>query len=147
MIIVKTYQPEDIPDDRLIFSVIAAKYNGSWIFCRHKRRTTWEIPGGHREAGETVLDCARRELHEETGAQSYKLTPICVYSAESEHGIGYGMYYYADVKELGEIPPEFEIAEIRLYDTVPQNLTYPEIQGALFHHVLEWLDLQPQASC
>ena len=54
MITVKTYSTEQIPAEKLAFSVIAARYRGKWVFCRHKKRTTWEIPGGHREAGETA---------------------------------------------------------------------------------------------
>ena len=39
-------------DDRLRFAVVIAKYNGFWVFCKHKARRTYELPGGRREAGE-----------------------------------------------------------------------------------------------
>ena len=139
MIQVLTYECDQVADSDLMFAVISAKYEGKWIFCRHKARQTWEIPGGHREIGEPIEACARRELYEETGALVYDLTPICAYSASDGTGIGYGMFYYAEVTCLGEIPSEFEIGEIRLCDTVPQDLTYPEIQGVLFDYAETWL--------
>ena len=40
----------DKAEDALLkFAVIAARSEGKWVFCRHKERTTLEIPGGHRE--------------------------------------------------------------------------------------------------
>ena len=83
------------------FAVIIAKKDGKWLLCRHKERTTWEFPGGHREKGERIEDAARRELFEETGAQDYTLRPICAYSCMKQGGdASFGMLYYADVKEL-----------------------------------------------
>ena len=38
------------------------------------------MPGGHREAGEDILETAKRELQEETGAIKFEIKPICVYS-------------------------------------------------------------------
>ena len=142
MIEINTYSPEEISDELLQFSVIAAKKGNQWIFCRHKRRSTWEIPGGHREAGESPEDCARRELFEETGATVFELTQIGVYSASDGKGIGYGMYYFAEIKELDAIPPESEIGTIRFFEDCPSDLTYPEIQGTLFSRILDWLKNQ-----
>ena len=48
--------------------VIYAKYKGKIVMCRHEKRETWEIPGGHIEENETPEEAARREIYEETGA-------------------------------------------------------------------------------
>ena len=38
------YQFDTLGDYK--FADIVASYEGKWIFCKHKNRTTWEIPGG-----------------------------------------------------------------------------------------------------
>ncbi len=47
MVKVKFY---DEIDDRLLkFAVIIAKTDDKWVFCKHRERETYEVPGGHRE--------------------------------------------------------------------------------------------------
>ena len=78
MVEVKFYDEAD--DSLLKFAVIIAKTNNKWAFCKHRERNTHEVPGGHREDGESIMDTAKRELYEETGAIEYTLKPVCVYS-------------------------------------------------------------------
>lgn len=40
---------------------------GHFLVVHSVRRATWDCPGGRREPGESVTDCARRELAEESG--------------------------------------------------------------------------------
>ena len=58
----------------LHYAVIVGKYEGKWVLCQHKKRTTWEVPGGHIEEGETPEEAARREFYEES-AGSFNCTP------------------------------------------------------------------------
>jgi 8-oxo-dGTP diphosphatase len=77
---VQFYEDNTIDDDKLEFAVILAKYQNKWIYCKHKERDTWEIPGGHREKDEEILNTAKRELKEETGAEKFTMIPVAVYS-------------------------------------------------------------------
>ena len=78
MIEVKFY--DEVDDAFLQFAVVISKTDGKWVFCRHRERDTYEIPGGHRESGEDITATARRELQEETGAVDFTIKPVCVYS-------------------------------------------------------------------
>ncbi len=132
MTTVKFY--EEISDERIKFAVIIAKKDGKWIFCKHQDRNTYEIPGGHRELGETIEETAKRELYEETGAVDYTITPVCVYSVITEDNFNgeetFGKLYFAEVKFL-ERKLHNEIEKIILTDDLPKHLTYPEIQPKL----------------
>jgi len=36
---------DSIDDSMLKFAVIIAKHNGKWVFCKHREKSTWEVPG------------------------------------------------------------------------------------------------------
>ena len=127
---------ESIDDNLLKFSVIISKSNGKWVFCKHRERDTYEVPGGHREANETILETAKRELQEETGAIDFEIKPICVYSVKRKTRINeniddetFGMLFIANVFSFEEI--NSEIGKIILVDELVDNLTYPLIQPQL----------------
>ena len=137
MIEVKFFNTVD--DSLLKFAVIMARYVDGWLFCRHKQRTTWEVPGGHREPGESIDDTAKRELYEETGAVRFDLRKIGAYGVCADGVTTYGMLYFAEIRELGKLPPEMEIGEITVSDILPANLTYPLIQPALYEKTTQFL--------
>jgi len=137
---VKFYDPSFYPDTSLTYSVIAAKYGDCWLFVRHQKRDTWEIPGGHIEEDETSEKAARRELREETGAVDFKIECVATYSVLKDGEIGYGRLYLAEISALVPVPDQSEIAEVRTMVSLPENLTYPDIQPHLFQRILEYLD-------
>ena len=132
---------DSIDDSLLKFAVIIARTDGKWVFCKHRERDTFEVPGGHRESGETILETAKRELQEETGAVSFDIKPICVYSVKGKTRVNesideetFGMLYYADVFSFEELHSEIE--KIMITDTLVENWTYPMICPRLLEEAI-----------
>lgn len=137
MVEVRFCEQEEIEGRLLAFAVILARTEGKWVFCKHRERDTYEVPGGHREKGESILETARRELREETGAIDFRLKPVCAYSVKGKTAVNkgdedesFGMLFVADIfsfeKELHS-----EIEKIVLSENLPSNWTYPDIQPKL----------------
>ena len=125
----------EVQDELLKFAPIIAVYDGKLVLCKHRARDTWEVPGGHREAGEEISDTARRELYEETGAVEFEIEPVCVYSVTAPDNLNggkesFGMLYYADIREF-ESELHSEIEKIALMSELTDKWTYPEIQPKL----------------
>ncbi len=115
------------------YVVVLSEYCGKIVLSRHKERDTWETQGGHIEKGETPLEAAKRELFEESGAVSFDISPIFDYWAgEEDMSSGAnGMVFKAVIHKLDELPNS-EMKEVGLFDSLPENLTYPAITPVLF---------------
>lgn len=140
MLKINFYELGKIEDSMLRFAVIVSRYNDKWVYCKHKERNTWEIAGGHIEAGEAPLTAAKRELHEETGATVFDIKPICIYSVVRDTE-SYGLLCYAKINYLGELP-DSEIEKVGFFDNEPESLTYPHIQPKLFEKVLSVVNIE-----
>ena len=130
---------DEADDAGLRFAVIVTQMeDGRWVFCKHRERDTLEVPGGHREPGEDILACAKRELYEETGATDFSIRPVCVYSVTAPWNFDgretFGMLYYAKVKTF-EKELHSEIERIVIRDDLPESWTYPDIQPYLMREV------------
>jgi len=132
--ITKTYPTGELKKYKYV--VTLSSYKGKILLSRHKERTTWETQGGHIEEGETPLEAAKRELYEESGATDYYIAPLCDYWAGTgdESDGANGMVFKAVIHQLGAIPHS-EMAEVKTFDALPDNLTYPAITPVLFGYL------------
>ncbi len=133
--------PDGTTDDALLeYMVITARSRGKWVIVRLKGRSDWCFPGGHREEGETMDEAAHRELFEETGASRYEgLSCVAQYSVDHGDRISWGSVYCCEIHEFGELPEEFEIAEVALVEEFPlDNTRFPGIMPGL----MTWIEEQ-----
>ena len=94
------------------------------------------------EEGEAILDTAKRELQEETGAVKFSIEPVCVYSVTGKNRVNdtgeetFGLLCYTDIEEFSGIL-DSEMEKVVLLEELPDNWTYPQIQPKLIAKVIE----------
>lgn len=135
------------PDQLCVTAFCIAFKDGKIALTRHHRG--WDIPGGHREPGETIEAGARRELFEETGLEVGPLLQIGVsrvdMTTQQERDgrpypfpTSFGLWYTAAVTTEKTIPAGSESKEVGFFtpdDIRAFNFNFqPCIEHALTLH-------------
>ena len=74
---------ELVGDRRLVLAATRAVIRdreGRLLFVRRRDNGKWGMPAGAWELDETILECLRREVREETGLDAISVTPMAIYS-------------------------------------------------------------------
>ncbi len=74
--------------------VLLAVYQQSFLFTKHKLRGI-EWPGGKLKKGESLIEAAKRELFEETGATCSKLWSVGYYKVMPSNEAAFTKYIFA----------------------------------------------------
>ena len=64
--------------------------------------------------------------------------PAFDYSAHFPNFYNTGQVFFAQIHELGDMP-DYEMAEVKLFDTIPDKMRFPWILPVLFEKVKELL--------
>ena len=109
------------------FLIYRADPNRSFLLMKHATR--WDLPKGHVDEGETEMECALRELHEETGIQESDISLDPDFRFTSQYTVRY--------KRHGNVQKQKELiiflAELRK----PVEIVVTEHEG------YQWFDWQP----
>ncbi|CAH1210632.1 Putative 8-oxo-dGTP diphosphatase YtkD [Paenibacillus allorhizoplanae] len=132
MIIVKYEFSGALPNQKIILSkkclieeancvLIFAFYQGKLVLVRHHARG-WELPGGTREEGESIIQTVIREMYEEAGGELASIETVGQYLIfEKDQLVYVKNIYIAKVSILRELPVGYETNGIMLLDTIPEQ--------------------------
>lgn len=98
------------------------------------RRNRWDLPKGHLDEGETMVECALREVREETGLKDIRIvSPLIItyhtYARDGEDVLKETHWYLMDETGDGELIAQTEEDIQRIEWVLPSKLEkyYPEM--------------------
>lgn len=96
---------------------------GNFLVVHSTRRASWDCPGGRREPDESVLDCARRELAEETSLEL---------DADQMSVAGYERISVRDAEHWASARPFVQVYQAQLAVVRPPVRAGDDADGAIW---------------
>jgi 8-oxo-dGTP pyrophosphatase MutT (NUDIX family) len=91
-----------------VYGCILINNFGEVLLVKGRLSKKWSFPKGHKQGGESYLDCAVRETLEETGVDLRSEVPV------SFQRLSVGEYYFFEVEEMPLSPADTdEIVDAR----------------------------------
>jgi 8-oxo-dGTP pyrophosphatase MutT (NUDIX family) len=125
--------------------IIAQNAKGEFIIEQQYRhgiqKFCFEFPAGNLEEGEDPLDCAQRELIEETGYYGGEWTYLTKFAVNSANHSNYAHFYFAKNVQAGPAMQADEQEELEVYTWTKATLLQKIQQGHFInpHHLAGWL--------
>jgi 8-oxo-dGTP pyrophosphatase MutT (NUDIX family) len=90
------------PHTHYVYGVICVTRDKKYLLVKGRQSNKWSFPKGHRNRGELAIDCAIRELYEETGISLCKPLeyPKSAIFSRNKDGSGPEYFYFDVSKEL-----------------------------------------------
>lgn len=106
-------------DYPITHALVVAKNKGGFLLLYNTWKNHWEIPGGIRENGESLRECALREMLEETNQIPDRLEFKGLMKFNLKNGkIEYGGLYSADIHEERAFQINEEANKIVFWDGI-----------------------------
>ncbi|MCP3738446.1 NUDIX domain-containing protein [Rossellomorea sp. BNER] len=116
------------------FAVI--KVGEEFLICFNKWRQQWELPAGKREGKETPVECAIRELYEETTQKLSSLEFLGLAKIQKADGeVKYNPIFYGEQKSLSEFRENEEMNDIKLWDLITDADPFDPVDRRILEEV------------
>jgi 8-oxo-dGTP diphosphatase len=110
--VMTAYTPD--PTIPLTHTIIAARYADHWLLIYNQKRNSWELPGGGIMPDESPMECARRELCEESSQVAGELYYRGRFLIRLDGRYEYGMLYQTELEDLYPFTVNEETTQLRL---------------------------------
>ena len=112
---------DNIADDLKLKAHAVCMHNGKMLLVYHPEWGIWSLPGGTREAGETIEEALKREIEEETNCEVIDYCPIAVQKIVNPNDGNkhhFRLQYLCNVAPLGDFEndPAGNISKITWID-------------------------------
>lgn len=115
--------------DKVYGCILLSEKSDKILLVKGRKAQKWSFPKGHKERNECQIECAKRELYEETGIQIGDQEPVSYVKFNKEGG---SYYIYSVSDEFRVFPQDcYEIEDVRWFslNTIPELSVNIDVKG------------------